>query len=115
MGAFTSEMMTSMQNKTKVDFRRVIIPGIFSGFLLCAIQGYMNFIFSVYAFICFVSGMWGLYLLQVMTNIKFIDTMIKGLLKMSSAALSKAAESGLDEVKKEMQSEETTGEPNGKK
>lgn len=101
LGAFTTEMMTAMRNKSKINLFRLIAPSIFDGFLMCAALEYFKLDFSVYVLICFLAGMWGLRIVDFFTSEKAMSTMLKSLLRASSSTLAKAASDGLDVLKNE--------------
>lgn len=101
LGAFTNEMMTAMQSKTKISIIRTLVPGFFDAFLLCAIQSKANMEFAMYAFVCFMCGMWGLRIIEIISNNKFVFVFLKSFLKSSSLSIAKAAGESLEELKKE--------------
>ena len=107
LGAFTNEMMTAMRSKTKISIFRTLAPGFFDAFLLCAIQSKTNMDFAIYAFVCFMLGMWGLQIIQIVSSNKFILIFIKFFLKSSSSLIAKAAgNSIIEELKEEAKNKE---------
>lgn len=101
LGAFTAEMMAMMRTKRKISVLRIITPGIFDGFLLSALQPYFKFTFSSYALVCFILGMWGMQIVDIMSNYKFVSTFLKTILKASPYALAKAAAQSMTEIDEE--------------
>lgn len=114
LGAFTTEMMAAMKNKTKIDLFRLLAPSIFVGFLMCALPVYMQMTFAVYAFLCFMMGMWGLHILETICNHKFVFAFLRSILKQSSNTIAKAAEEGLAENEKKKNTSNNTNEENTK-
>lgn len=100
LGAFTTEMMAAIKKKNRIDLFRLLAPSIFVGFLMCALPVYIHMTFAVYAFLCFMMGMWGLHILETICNHKFVFAFFRSILKQSSTTIAKAAEEGLAETEK---------------
>lgn len=107
LGAFTTEMMMAIKKKTHMDMFRLLAPSVFIGFLSTAAQSHFVLSFELYALMCFVLGMWGLQLLEIITNHKFMFVFLKNLLKQSSKTLAKAAEEGMTEINNQIKEEST--------
>lgn len=101
LGAFTSEVMTAMRTKKKISLLRILTPGIFDGFLLCALQSNWQLSFAAYAFLCFMMGLWGIHIVEVVSNYKFVSIFLKTLLTASSSSIAKAAGESLNKIDEE--------------
>lgn len=98
LGAFTNEMMAALRTKNKISIFRILAPGIFDAFLLLALQSHFNLTFPMYAFMCYMCGMWGLQLIETITNKKFVFAFLKALLKNFSSELAKATDDALEKT-----------------
>ncbi len=110
LGAFTNEMMTTMRTKQKITMFRILAPGFFDSFLVCALQSHFKMDFAVYAFLCFLLGMWGLQIIETVSNQKFVFLFLRSILKSSSSAIAKAAGESLEDIKKEETKNNETGD-----
>lgn len=108
LGAFTNEMMAAMRTKNKISIFRILAPGIFDAFLLLALQSHFNLNFPMYAFLCYMCGMWGLQLIETVTNKKFVFAFLKALLKNFSSELAKATDDALEKTIPEEKKEKKT-------
>lgn len=101
LGAFSNDAMIALKKQRKMNLLRIIIPSIFSAFLLCALEDYFNVSFQIYMFICFFFGMWSFNLLKVCTNSKIILIFAKNLFKILKDPISKSVSETIVEMEKD--------------
>lgn len=79
---FSSKTKTDPNNKKNL-VGEVIISAVFSTFLMCAVADYVNIDlhFEVYAIISILIGIWGLKIITIVVDGKFLISFIKNLAK----------------------------------
>lgn len=79
---FSSKTKTDPNNKKNL-VGEVIISAVFSTFLMCAVADYVNIDlhFEVYAIISILIGIWGLKIITIVVDGKFLINFIKNLAK----------------------------------
>lgn len=73
---------TSKDKQSKMlDIKRIVTSTVFSTFLMCACAEYIDLPFSVYAITSVFCGMWGLVMVNIAINGKFMTNICKNLVK----------------------------------
>lgn len=76
LGSFVKDWQSTMKTLSKFDIKRIIISSLSASMVVSAITEYIHFKFSVYIFICFLSGLWGYKILECITNWDFVKNFL---------------------------------------
>ena len=94
VGAFIKESTVS----GKMNFLSVLSSTIFSSVLICTLIEYIKVPFSLYAAITLLVGMWSSSLIKLFLNLKFVQSLMKVLVKNISGPASKVLGRMAEEV-----------------
>lgn len=101
IGSSIKEYRYAINNKNKIDLKKILLSSIFSSFLLCACSEYIVLPFSSYAFISILLSMWGFTLIELSLNSRIVVTFIKILFKTTKSIILKSISSTMDEIQKQ--------------
>lgn len=79
LGVITKEYFSAVKNTKLIPIGKIILISIFSTIIMCAISNYINIPFSLYVLLCIIVGIWGEYLIRIVTNSKIIRIFAKNL------------------------------------
>lgn len=70
LGSLLKDMVQNIQNSKKLNIRKIFISTLFSSFLAASILDYLTakFSFPVVIMCCLIIGVWGFWLLQLVTR-----------------------------------------------
>lgn len=100
VGSFIKETMVLSKKYKKINIKKVILSGLFSSCIVCAVVDYVSMTFSIYSIVCVLFGMWGYQLLLLFLNANFMKKFASVVFRNVSGPLSKYA-NDLDESLKE--------------
>ena len=103
IGAGTREVFRSTKDKDskRLDIKKIATSTVFSTFLMCACAEYIDLPFSVYAIASIVCGMWGLALINLVLNGKFINKFLVNVSKKVADPIVKSAVEAASEMTEE--------------
>lgn len=100
----TARSTTSKDKESKMlNIKRIVTSTMFSTFLMCACAEYIDLPFSVYAITSVFCGMWGLVMVNLALNGKFITKLSKSMFKkmITDPLIKSAVESATEALEKD--------------
>ena len=102
VGSWIREATRSVTSKDKeskmLSIKRIVTSTMFSTFLMCACAEYIDLPFSVYAIASVFCGMWGLVIVKITMNGKFITKFFASMAKKFTVPLIKSAVESASEI-----------------
>ena len=112
VGSYIRETTRSVTSKNKeskmLSTKKIATSTVFSTFLMCACAEYIDLPFSVYAIISVFCGMWGLVIINLSLNGKFITKFAANMVKKITDPLIKTAVESASEALKENKDDQQT-------
>ena len=98
---------TVKSKKSKIiNIKRIVTSILFSTFLMCACAEYIDLPFSVYAVVSALCGMWGLEMVNLVLNGKFMLKFSTNIVKKIANPLIKSAVESASQILEEEEKEE---------
>jgi hypothetical protein len=106
-GSFIREVFRSTKSKESkmLDIKKIATSTVFSTFLMCACAEYIDLPFSVYAIASIICGMWGLVIINLVLNGKFISKLFINISKKVTDPIVKSAVETASEVMEQQNNE----------
>lgn len=108
VGSWIREAMRlKKKDESKIlNIKKIATSTVFSTFLMCACAGYIDLPFEVYAAISVICGMWGIVIINIVINGKFISKIAVKLAKKISDPILKTAVETASEYLEEQEKQE---------
>lgn len=110
IGACIRESLASSKKSDTLNIKKIVASTVFSTFLMCACADYLDIPFSVYAIVSIFCGMWGLALVKLAMNGKFVHSLLVNIAKKFADPIVKSAidsASNLDKKETDNNKEDT--------
>lgn len=108
IGSWIREAMRlKKKDESKIlNIKRIVTSTVFSTFLMCACARYIDLPFEVYAAISVICGMWGLVIINIVINGKFMSKIAVKIAKKISDPILKSAVEAASEYVEEQEKQE---------
>ena len=100
IGVVIRVMHKNVNARQKIDIGKVIASAFFSTILMCAVSEYIEIVFSIYALICVIVGIWSNKLIQIVMDSNFMGKVVIKYIKKIATPVAESLEETLKEENK---------------